>query len=153
MPRPVKPQTMIADPEEFRRLIAARNNFLNFVGHDKIIDLIKTIIIDSEHFAFRSERAEKFIEKVNPLFILTCLDQGVQGAAGEEHYTTLLTQKLEEEVTSLVNIEVSKYAKDFMATEKAELLSETDGEFITHNTFSILGNQADNIVYLRLLTF
>jgi len=146
-------KTIITDPEEYRRLIAARNNFLNFVGHDKIIDLIKQIIKDSESFSFRSERAEKFIEKVNPLFILSCLDADVNQSTGEDQYTTRLTELLEKQVCSLVNIEVSKYAKDFMATEKAELLSETDGEFITHNTFSIIGSQTDNIVYLRLLTF
>ena len=47
--------TLIKDPEEFRKLVAARNNFLNFVGHDNIINIIKSIIKDSSSFSFRSE--------------------------------------------------------------------------------------------------
>lgn len=145
--------TLIKDTEEFRKLIAARNNFLNFVGHDNIINIIKTIIKDSASFSFRSEKAERFIEPINPLFILSCSNPTVTTAPDEEAYTDTLTTTLEEEVCSLVNIEVSKYAKEFLASEKAKFLSETDGEFITHNTFSIIGSQSDNIVYLRLLTF
>lgn len=145
--------TLIKDTEEFRKLIAARNNFLNFVGHDNIINIIKTIIKDSASFSFRSEKAERFIEPINPLFILSCSNPTVTTAPDEEAYTDTLTTTLEEEVCSLVNIEVSKYAKEFLVSEKAKFLSETDGEFITHNTFSIIGSQSDNIVYLRLLTF
>ena len=145
--------TLIKDPEEFRKLVAARNNFLNFVGHDNIINIIKSIIKDSSSFSFRSEKAERFIEPVNPLFILSCSNPTVTTAPDEEAYTDSLTTTLEAEVCSLVNIEVSKYAKEFLASEKAKFLSETDGEFITHNTFSIIGSQNDNIVYLRLLTF
>ena len=112
-----------------------------------------TIIKDSSSFSFRSEKAERFIEPVNPLFILSCSNPTVTTAPDEESYTDTLTTTLEAEVCSLVNIEVSKYAKEFLASEKAKFLSETDGEFITHNTFSIIGSQNDNIVYLRLLTF
>ena len=148
-----KTPTIIPDSEEYRKLLAARNNFLNFVGHETIIELIKGIIKQSVSFDFRSKNAEKFIEKVNPLFILECHDETVAGIQGEEAYTDALTKLLEDEVCSLVNIEVSKYAKDFLATEKAKFLSETDGEFITHNTFSIIGNPTENIVYLKLLTF
>ena len=152
-PQTETPTTLIKDPEEFRKLVAARNNFLNFVGHDNIINIIKSIIKDSSSFSFRSEKAERFIEPVNPLFILSCSNPTVTTAPDEEAYTDNLTTTLEAEVCSLVNIEVSKYAKEFLASEKAKFLSETDGEFITHNTFSIIGSQNDNIVYLRLLTF
>ena len=89
-------------------------------------------------------KLQAFSEMVNDLIIQR---------PDEEAYTDTLTTTLEEEVCSLVNIEVSKYAKEFLASEKAKFLSETDGEFITHNTFSIIGSQNDNIVYLRLLTF
>lgn len=144
---------IISNTEEYRKLIAARNNFLNFIGQDAIINLIRGIIQEAPSFSFRSAKAKQFINPINPLFILQTDSTQLLEAPTEEIYVDRLTELLEEEVCSLVNIEVSKYAKEFLATEKAQFLSESEGEFITHNTFSIIGNQVDNIIYLRLLTF
>lgn len=144
---------LITDPAEYKRLYAARNNFLNFIGHEKLVDLIRSIIDSAPHFEFRSENARTYISPVNPQFVLRCLEPKVLELPEEQLFIDEMTKLVEEEICSLVNIEVSKYAKEFMQTEMASLLSEGDGEFITHNTFSILSNQAENIIYLKLLTF
>ena len=144
---------LIANPEEYRRLYAARNNFLNFIGQEKLVDLIRNIIDSAKSFEFRSETARTYIAPVNPQFVIKCLDPEVFKEPDGELFTDAITRMIEEEICSLVNIEVSKYAKEFMETEKVKFLSEGDGEFITHNTFSILANKAENIIYLKLLTF
>jgi hypothetical protein len=64
--------TLLSSEEknELLEILTFRNNLMEYIGIEKLIEEMSDIIDKSEHFDFRNESARKYIDKDKPFFVI-----------------------------------------------------------------------------------
>ena len=150
------------DEKLLRFIQTVKNNIGVLIGRDKLINKMREIINNSEHFSFRSKRNEKLISLSKPLFVLKFdinqLSNDLNHQFNDLNKDTVLIQRLvQHEITSVFSQFLSEQMrnKELLKEliEKYQIdMSENDLmllSFITASIFSINVDLKTKLVYLE----
>ena len=146
------------DLESLQNFIVFRNNLMSAIGIDTFIDTVREIIKSSEHFEFRSHRTEKFINKLQPIFIIKLKDEYYKKYATMNFKDTKVADNITDEVVEYIREDiisnVSSYLNDtiFKNEELREYFGkfdETIKDIAISNIYGIRNSIPDNIIYLE----
>lgn len=155
------------DIEQLQVLMKIRNNIMNYVDIEKVIDIIGNTIDESEDFSFRSKQAKEFINKNKPVFVMK-LDntpeeekEKQEVMAGKsnmsveqyiEYREDFVASKLDEQVLSKIGSAIRESIKE--DTDLDEILSESNLKFsdlLVTNIYAYkLSDPFTNIINLSL---
>lgn len=119
--------------ERASEFINIRKNLQACIDMEKFIDRMKEIINNSKSFSFRSDRAERYIDKKNPIFILKSknLPEDIQKKSMSEidRITDKIKNVLQKEIINSASnalrecINVEDYGKVFKEEDTITLLT------------------------------
>ena len=160
------------DKELFIKILKIRKDLTNFINLEDFIEEMKKLIKSSKSFDFRSQVAEEYIDKKNPIFKLRVKDD-------TDLYNDLNFNKMKSEINStnqpLINSATSKvtdkiykeiiynmsdYFKSIIDNddEIKEIIENIKNEnnnlnfnFFLSNMYSIRIGAIDNIIYLTYI--
>lgn len=151
------------DERALQFILAIKQNLSSFIGAENIIDEIRTIIKESEHFAFRSKRNERIISKTRPLFVLIFDLNKFKSENGHnfgtfENDIEIVKNLVQNEITSVFSRSLSDRLrdKDYLnkLIEKSGITGINDDAlllfpFVTSSIFSINVELSTGLVYLE----
>ena len=146
------------DLQNLQNFIIFKNNLMNAIGIDNFIDNVREIINNCEHFEFRSSRAEKFINKNNPIFIIKLKDEYYKKYKDMNLTKEDILDNITDEVVNFIRDDiitnVSAYINDAIfknekLVEYFNTFDQTIKDIAISNIYGIRNSIADNIIYLE----
>lgn len=159
----VKETTDLLSPEDeklLRFIQIVKSNISYLIGAENLVDKMREIINNSEHFSFRSKRNEKLISLSRPLFVLKFDRSQFDHTFEDENTDRVYMQRLiQKEITSVFSEFLSTQIRNKELLNKLmdkygieQKLSESDImmlSFVTASIFSINIDFNTNLVYLE----
>lgn len=153
------------DEKLLRFIQTFKNNINSLIGGELLIDKMRNIINNSEHFSFRSKRNEKLISLSKPLFVLTFdqnkISKELDYKFDNSNKDIIFLQKLiQQEITSIFSQFLSEKIRDkeFMKKilDKYNITNISEDElillsFVTASIFSINIDLKTKLVYLEFV--
>ena len=153
------------DEKLLRFIQTFKNNINSLIGGELLIDKMRNIINNSEHFSFRSKRNEKLISLSKPLFVLTFdqnkISKELDYKFDNSNKDIIFLQKLiQQEITSIFSQFLSENIRDreFMKKilDKYNITNISEDElillsFVTASIFSINIDLKTKLVYLEFV--
>jgi len=139
------------DIEELNQIQMLRKNLLKNIGLPRFIEIIKSLIDQSEDYEFTSASKRKFISLNTPIFVIRRKNFEYNPAIGSDDeqinaITKEITHEILDKTTEAILIVISN---DEQLKELYGNISETIKGLLWTTIFEIRVSLKDNIIYMR----